>query len=109
VSHEFALAGTKKLRVEFNGLNIFNQKTERHVFDTVNRIGANGRRLVSSAINLTNQDLLKGYDYNALLAVTPDAAKPAGTAGAGFKDPRYGLADIFNPGFDGRFTVRFLF
>ncbi len=38
-------AGTKKLRLEFNGLNIFNQKQVRHVFDTVNRIGANGRVL----------------------------------------------------------------
>jgi hypothetical protein len=109
VSHEFRLSGAKRLRLEFNGLNIFNQKQARHVFDTVNRIGGNGRRLVSSAINLTNQNLLNGYDYNALLAVTPDQAKPAGTPGAGYADPRYGLPDIWNPGFDGRFTVRFLF
>ena len=45
VSHEFGLAGAKRLRLEFNGLNIFNQKQVRHVFDTVNRIGANGRVL----------------------------------------------------------------
>jgi hypothetical protein len=109
VSHEFRMPGTKRIRLEFNALNVFNQKQARHVFDNVNRIGANGRRLVSSGINLTNQNLLNGYDYNALLAATPDAAKPAGTAGAGFRDPRYGMADIFNPGFDGRFTVRFLF
>ena len=79
------------------------------MFDTVNRIGANGRRLVSSAIDLTKTDLQVGYDYNALLAASPDAAKPAGTPGAGYKDPRYLMPDIFNPGFDGRFTVRFLF
>ena len=109
VSHEFAVGGTKKLRLEFNGLNIFNQKEARHVFDTVNRIGANGRRLVSSAIDLTKTDLQVGYDYNALLAASPDAAKPAGTPGAGYKDPRYLMPDIFNPGFDGRITVRFLF
>jgi citrate lyase gamma subunit len=109
VSHEFGLAGTKKIRLEFNGLNIFNQRQARHVFDTVNRIGANGRRLVSSAINLTQTDLQVGYDYNALLAASPDASKPAGTPGAGYKDPRYLQPDIWNPGFDGRFTVRFLF
>ena len=38
--------------------------------------------LVSSAIDLTHQDLQNGYDYNALLAASPDAAKPAGTPGA---------------------------
>ena len=109
VSHEFGLAGTKKLRLEFNGLNIFNQQQVRHVFDTVNRIGANGRVLSSSALQLASQNLLNGYDYDALLARTADAAKPAGTPGAGYQDPRYQMGDIWNPGFDGRFTVRFLF
>ena len=110
VSHEFRLGGgDKRLRFEFNGLNIFNQRQVRHVFDTVNRIGANGRRLVSSAIDLTHTDLQAGYNYNALLAASPDASKPAGTPGAGYQDPRYLKPDIWNPGFDGRFTVRFLF
>ena len=109
VSHEFRMGGVKRLRLEFNGLNIFNQKQARHVFDTVNRIGANGRRLVSSAIDLTHTDLEAGYNYNALLAASPDASKPAGTPGAGYQDPRYLQSDIWNPGFDGRFTVRFLF
>ena len=109
VSHELTLAGTKKLRLEFNGLNIFNQRQVRHVFDTLNRIGANGRVLPSSALTLANVNLLNGYDYNAILATRPDAAKPAGTPGAGTTDPRYQMGDIWNPGFDGRFTVRFLF
>jgi citrate lyase gamma subunit len=109
VSHEFTLAGTKKLRLEFNGLNIFNQRQVRHVFDTLNRIGANGRVLPSSALTLANVNLLNGYDYNAILATRPDASKPAGTPGAGATDPRYQMGDIWNPGFDGRFTVRFLF
>ena len=60
-------------------------------------------------MNLSQVNLLNGYDYNALLAASPDASKPAGTPGAGYADPRYGQADIWNPGFDGRFTVRFLF
>jgi hypothetical protein len=109
VSHEFRMSGAKRLRLEFNGLNIFNQKQIRHVFDTVNRIGGNGRRLVSSAIDLTHTDLQSGYNYNALLAASPDASKPAGSVGAGYQDPRYLAPDIWNPGFDGRFTVRFLF
>ena len=109
VSHEFALAGTKKLRLEFNGLNIFNQKQVRHVFDTVNRIGGNGRVLPSSALTLASVNLLNGYNYDAILATRPDAAKPAGSPVSGTTDPRYQMGDIFNPGFDGRFTVRFLF
>ena len=109
VSHEFRLAGSKRVRLEFNALNVFNQKQVRHVFDTVNRIGANGRVLPSSALRLAAQNLQNGYNYDALLAATPDNAKPAGTAGAGYKDPRYQMGDIFNPGFDGRFTIRFIF
>jgi hypothetical protein len=109
VSHEFRLPAGKRLRLEFNGLNIFNQKQVRHYFDTVNRIGANGRVLASSALRLANEDLQAGYDYEALLAKTPDAAKAPGTPGAGYQDPRYRMGDIFNPGFDGRISVRFLF
>jgi hypothetical protein len=109
VSHEFGVGGTKKVRMEFNALNIFNQEQVRHVFDTVNRIGANGRVLPSSALTLASQNLQNGYNYDAILATRPDAAKPAGSPGAGTTDPRYQMGDIFNPGFDGRFTLRFLF
>ena len=109
ISHEIKVGGSRGVRLEFNALNIFNQQTVRHVFDTVNRIGANGRVLPSSALRLANQNLLNGYDYNALLATTPDASKPAGSAGAGYKDPRYLMGDIWNPGFAGRFTIRFTF
>ena len=108
-SHEFKFAGGKRVRLEFNALNVFNQKQVRHVFDSLTRIGADGRRLRSSSISLSSVNLFNGYDYNALLAKTPDAAKPAGTNGAGYQDPRYRMGDIFNPGFDGRFTIRFLF
>jgi hypothetical protein len=109
VSHQFSVGGSKKLALEFNALNIFNQETVRHVFDTVNRIGGNGRVLPSSALRLANVNLLNGYDYNALLAATPDAQKAPGTPVSGYKDPRFSMGDIFNPGFDGRVTVRFLF
>ena len=79
------------------------------MFDTVNRIGANGRVLASSALRLGDQDLQTGYNYDALLAATPDAAKAPGTSVAGYKDPRYQMGDLFNPGFEGRLSVRFLF
>jgi hypothetical protein len=109
VSHDINFGGSKRLRLEFNALNLFDQQQVRHVFTDVNRIGADGRVLSSSALRLGNQNLLNGYNYDALLATTPDAAKPPGTNGAGYQDPRYQMGDAFNPGFEGRFVVRFLF
>jgi len=99
VSHELKLAGTKRLRLELNLLNAFNQKTSRHEFNFLNR-GA-GTNRSSSAISLANVDLRNGYDYNALISATPD--------GANAYDPRYGKSDLFEPGTQGYFTVKFLF
>lgn len=109
VSHQVRLGGSKAVRFEFNAENIFNQQQARHIFDKVNRLGGNGRVLTSSGLRLASVNLLEGYDYNALLAATPDASKPAGSAGAGYQDPRYLMPDIWNPGFSGRFSIRFLF
>ena len=50
VSHELAMAGNKRMRLELNVLNLFNQKTARHVFNYLNR-GAGAAR-ASSAIDL---------------------------------------------------------
>jgi hypothetical protein len=50
---------------------------------------------------LSNTDLTKGYDYNALILATPE--------GAGAYDPRYGKADLYEEGFHAYATVRFLF
>jgi hypothetical protein len=96
VTHDFKLGGAKRVRLEANVLNVFNQKTARHIFDSVNR-----PRRASAAINLANTDLAQGYDYNALIAATPE--------GEGARDPRYGMDDLFNPGTQARFSVRFLF
>ena len=109
ISHDLKVGNGKILRLEFNALNVFDQQTERYQFSYVNRMGANGRVLASSALRLANTDLAAGYDYNALLAATPDAGKPAGTPGAGYQDPRYQMPYIFNPGFQGRLSVRFIF
>jgi hypothetical protein len=99
VSHELRMMGSKRLRFELNVLNVFNQKTERHTFNYLNR-GAGAPR-ASSAIDLSHTDLRNGYDYNSLIRATPD--------GQNAYDPRYGMADLFEPGAQGYFTVKFIF
>ena len=102
VGHEFKLGETKRIRFEFNALNVFNQKTARNRFFTLNR-GA-GVDEEQSAINLTTRNLFNGYDFRALLNATPDQL-----SGRGAYDPRYGLPDLFSTGFQGRIGVKFLF
>lgn len=102
-SHSFNISEGKKLSFEFNMTNLFNQKTARHRYPYLNRGGAGSVR-ASSAINLSRTDLYKGYDYKALIAATPDAATATGAL-----DPRYGMDDIWSPGFSGRFGVKFTF
>ena len=46
-----------------------------------------GAARASSAIDLHNNDLFKGYDYNAMIRATSD--------GANAHDPRYGMEDLF--------------
>jgi hypothetical protein len=89
----------KRLRFELNVLNVFNQKSTRHVFNFLNR-GAGAAR-ASSAVDLHDVDLSQGYDYRALIEASPD--------GTNAYDPRYGKADLFDPGMQGFFTVKFLF
>jgi len=96
LSQDVRFAGSKRVRFEANVLNLFNQKTARHIFDSVNR-----PRRRSSEINLQTTNLANGYDYNALLDATPD--------GANARDPRYQMDDLFNPGLQARFSVRFMF
>jgi hypothetical protein len=99
VSHELKLAGTKRLRLELNLLNAFNQKTSRHRYNFLNRGGGVARQ--SSAIDLHDVDLSQGYDFNERILASPD--------GANAYDPRYGMDDIFEPGTQGYFTVKFIF
>jgi hypothetical protein len=110
LSHDVKLGDSGRLvRLEFNAINVFNQKQARHIFDIVNRIGANGRSVNSSRINTRTTNLFDGYDYNALLAQTPDAQKAPSENASGALDPRFGLADQWNPGFAARFSIRLLF
>jgi len=101
VSHELALAGTRKMRFELNVLNVFNQKTTRHIWNGLNRGTGAGLPRQSAAIDLSGTDLTKGYDYNALILKTSE--------GAGAYDPRYKQADLFDQGARAYVTVKFLF
>jgi hypothetical protein len=95
VSHEIGLGGRKRLRLELNVLNVFNQKTVRHRFNYLNRQRA------ASEIDLSGTNLAEGYDYNAMIDAQTDPAGP--------RDPRYGMADLFSEGTSGHFLVRWLF
>lgn len=88
LSHEFAFVSRRRIRLELNVQNLFNQKTATHIYNYLNRGGGTARP--SSAINLRDTDLTKGYDYRALIAASPD--------GANAFDPRYGLEDLFQTG-----------
>jgi hypothetical protein len=98
-THELRLGGTKALRFELNVLNLFNQKTARHIFNHLNR-GA-GLLSLGDLIDTSQQDLSRGYDYNALIRATPN--------GTGSLDPRFRMEDLFEDGTRGYFTVKFLF
>jgi hypothetical protein len=99
VSHELNVGRQQRVRLELNVQNVLNQKTATHIFNYLNR-GA-GLARASSAINLANTDLTKGFDYNALIKASPD--------GQNAYDPRYGMADLFQTGAQGQFSVKFLF
>jgi hypothetical protein len=100
VSHDFRMAAGRSLRLELTVLNLFNQKTARHIYNYLNKGGIVPDRS-SSFIDLSETDLSQGYDYNALILATPD--------GADAFDPRYRMADLFEPGTRGYVTVKYLF
>ena len=97
VGHEYKLGEVKRIRFEFNANNLFNQKTVRHQWSEVNRA------IASAEIDLSAVDLAKGYDFNALIAKSPDAAKGLALS------PLFKQADLFNPGFAGRLLLKFIF
>ena len=99
VSHELPMAGNKRMRIELNVLNLFNQKTARHIFNHLNR-GA-GVPDQAAAIDLETVNLYNGYNYRQLIDRT--------SKGQNAYDPRYGMADLFEPGTQGQVAVKFLF
>jgi hypothetical protein len=104
VSHEIKVGDSnKRLRAEFNVLNVFNRKVARYKWVFLNRTSPSVAARPAASIDLSSTDLSKGYDYNALLAATPD-----GRANNAI-DPRYGMEDVFDTGTQGYFTIRFSF
>ena len=99
VAHRISLTESQTVRVEFNVLNVFNQKTSRHRFDNLNR--GLGVGVDSSEMDLSAVDLRTGYDYNALINAAPD--------GTNAFDPRYGMDDLFNEGIAARFGLKWSF
>jgi hypothetical protein len=95
VAHQMRLSGRRRLRLELNVLNLFNQKTARHRFNYLNRSRS------SAAIDLSGVNLADGYDFNALIDARTDPA--------GARDPRYGMDDLFNEGMSGHISLRWLF
>jgi outer membrane receptor protein involved in Fe transport len=102
VSHELSLADRKRLRFELNVQNLFNQKTATHIFNYLNKgAPAGGQTRAADAIDFSDVNLAAGYDYNALILATQE--------GAAAFDPRYRMEDLFNPGLQGQFSVKFIF
>jgi hypothetical protein len=98
LSHSIRVTEGKRIRLEFNAQNLFNQKISQYTYPFYNRY-----RTRSSGMSM-NLDFTKGYDYKALVAASPDAAKATGAL-----DPRFGKPDNFSLGFIGRFGVKFEF
>jgi hypothetical protein len=99
VSHELPMAGNKRLRLELNVLNLFNQKTGRHLFNGLNR--GLGVPDAGAAIDLTNVNLNNGYNYRQMIEAT--------SKGRNAYDPRFGMEDLFEPGTQGQVSLKFLF
>lgn len=102
-AHEFRIGGDARLRAELNLLNVFNRKVARFRWPWYNRTSPDVRARPSSAIDLTDVDLTKGYDYKALTAATPDGR--VGNA----VNPLYNMEDILDAGTQGFFTIKFIF
>ena len=99
VSHEIGSMAGRRIRLELNVINLFNQKTATHIFNAVNK--GSGLARADSAIDLSGVDLASGYDYNALILASP--------SGANAYDPRYKKADLWQAGTQGQFSIKYLF
>jgi hypothetical protein len=98
-SHELKVGEGKTIRFEFNAQNIFNQRISQYTFSYYNRY-----RDRSAGMTMNNVDLVKGYDYKALVAASAQAKNAVGAL-----DPRFSMADNISAGFSGRFGIKFSF
>jgi hypothetical protein len=112
VSQEFKIREGKTLRFEFNMMNVFNQKTVRHVDPLVNRF-----RTPAAGMDLGDVNLLNGFNWQQKLAESGYASDPELSSDPNSLDPlqnyainpKYNQADLWNTGFTGRFGVKFIF
>jgi hypothetical protein len=112
VSHEFKFKESKRLRFEFTVFNLFNQRTVRHIDTLVNRF-----RDESSGMDLTNVNLLQGFNWQQLLSQSTYAQDPTKTTDPTSFDPHknwsisptYGLADRRDPELGGVIAIKFFF
>ena len=95
VSHELRVGGDRRVRLELNVLNLFNQKAVRHRFNYLNR-NRNAARIL-----LDDNDLARGYDYNAEILARPD--------GQNGYEPRYNMPDLWSDGTSGHIMVKYTF
>lgn len=100
VAHTLKIGETKRLRFEFNATNLFNQKTNVWTYRFYN----NRAHRSSTGLELDGVDLGQGFDWQGLLASQAAARDQAVDV-----DPRYGKAAQFNPGFQGRFLIKYTF
>jgi hypothetical protein len=102
VSHQFTLAEGRQVRVAFQVLNVFNQKTATHIFPFLNKGAPGGAAVLpQDAVDLSRVDLAKGYDYKALILASQEGALAF--------DPRYGKKDLWATGTQGQFSVTYVF
>ena len=92
------MGNKKKVRLELNIINLFNQKTALHLFNFLNKGAPGGASAISAnEIDLSGTNLANGYDYNALIRASADGAKSF--------DPRYGQPDFWQTGLQGQFRA----
>jgi hypothetical protein len=95
-----------------NMINLFNQKTARYKQNIVTRYRESG-----SAMDMSDVNLLNGYDWRQLLSQTsyaqdpklssdPNSLDPAKNWAV---DPTYNKFDVFNDGFAARLLVKYMF
>jgi hypothetical protein len=101
VAHEFKVGEAKRLRLEMNVINLFNQKTGVFVFDRYLR----EEHSEIGGMDLSGVDLSQGFDYKAVAAASCSACVLPG----GDLDTRYGKESDFNPGLAARFLIKYTF
>ena len=99
VQHEIKLNGGRRLQVNMNVQNLFNQMTEISRFSTELRAG--------NGLNFDEATFYKGgIDFASLIQ---RGVAGAAAGGPSFKDPRFLLANDYQAPIQFRFGVKFLF